>query len=34
VNRLSNKTGQAKVMDEMKKEEFYTPSNLRRQGRR
>jgi hypothetical protein len=34
VSRLSNKTGQARVMDEMKKEEFYTPSNLRRQGRR
>jgi hypothetical protein len=34
VSRLSNKTGQAKVMDEMKKPEFYTPSSLRRQGRR
>lgn len=34
VNRLSNKTGQARVMDEMKKEEFFTPSNLRRKGRR
>ena len=34
VSRLSNKTGQAKVMAEMKKEEFFTPSNLRRQGRR
>ena len=34
ANRLSNKTGQPVVMGEMKKEEFYTPSNLRRQGRR
>ena len=34
VSRLSNKTGQAKVVAEMKKPEFYTPSNLRRQGRR
>jgi hypothetical protein len=34
VSRLSNKDGQAKVVGEMKKPEFYTPSNLRRQGRR